>query len=58
MKENLLWNGRVLVWNMEKSSYIHLHFIPYPGEGTFQSLVQAATCLPHMVKASHCPCCC
>ena len=40
-----------------KCNYILFTNLPWPGdsEETFRSLSQAATCLPHMVEASHCP---
>ena len=47
------------VLELEKcnSNYILFTKLPWPGdgEGTFQSSIQAAPCLPYTVKASHCP---
>ena len=44
-------------FNQAISNYIFFTKLPWPGdsEGTFRSLSQAATCLPHTVEASHCP---
>ena len=42
-------------------NYILFTKLPWSGdsEGTFRSASQAATCMPHMAEASHCPfnCC-
>ena len=44
-------------FNRNYCNYILFTKWPWPGdgEGTFRFSSQAATCLPHMAEASHCP---